>query len=114
MKAAAWPLPEQEPVMRRLCLVLIALLLLASSGVPAAWAAGPAGSARAHGAADRTILDFKALFGQLSEVFFKVFATVDTGPVIDPWGRTTVDEGPRIDPLGGVTTDEGPVIDPWG
>lgn len=87
MKAAAWHLPEQEPVMRRLSLVLIALLLLASSGVPAAWAAGPAGSAQSHhDAADRTILVFKTLLGQLSEAFSKVFATADEGPHIDPWG----------------------------
>ena len=94
--------------MRRLPFVLIALLLLASSGVPAAWAAGPAGSARA----ERPSLDFKALLGQLSEVLSKMFAT--EGPSIDPLGRSTVDEGPHIDPLGGTTSDNGPVIDPLG
>jgi hypothetical protein len=94
--------------MRRLSLVFIAFLLLASSGVPSAWAAGPAGSVRA----ERQSLDFKALLGQLSEVFSKMFAT--EGPNIDPLGRTTVDEGPRIDPWGGATSDNGPVIDPLG
>jgi hypothetical protein len=98
--------------MRRLHFVLIALLLLASSGVPATWAAGPAGSGRALGEAGRTSLGFQALLGQLSEVFSKMFAA--EGPAVDPWGRTTVDEGPAIDPLGGVTSDNGPVIDPLG
>ena len=100
--------------MRRLCLVLIALLLLASSGAPAAWAAGPAGSVRALEPADRTVLDFKALLGQLSEVFSKMFAIADEGPAIDPLGRATRDTGPVIDPLGGATSDEGPHIDPLG
>jgi len=94
--------------MRRLPFVLIALLLLASSGVPAAWAAGPAGSARA----ERPSLDVKALLGQLSEVFSKMFAA--EGPYIDPLGGAASDEGPRIDPLGGTTSDNGPVIDPLG
>ena len=96
--------------MRRVCLVLIALLLLASSAVPAAWAAGPAGSVRA----ERMSLDFKALLGQLSEVFSTMFATTDNGPDVDPLGRTTVDEGPHIDPLGGTAPNNGPWIDPLG
>jgi hypothetical protein len=100
--------------MRRLCFVLIAFLLLASSGMPAAWAAGSAGSPRAHDATVRTSLSFKALLGQLSEVFSKMFANADEGPKIDPLGRATVDEGPHIDPWGGTTSDEGPVIDPLG
>jgi hypothetical protein len=96
--------------MRRLSLVTIALLLLLASST--AWAAGPAGSARDRDAAERTSLVFKALLGQLSEVFSKMFAA--EGPSIDPLGRTTVDNGPHIDPLGGATSDEGPKVDPWG
>jgi hypothetical protein len=91
--------------MRRMPLVFLAALLLASS---AAWAAGPAGSARA----ERPSLDFKALLGQLSEVFSKLFAA--EGPRIDPWGPPTAAEGPHIDPLGGTTSDTGPKIDPLG
>jgi hypothetical protein len=32
------------------------------------------------------------------QIFFN--ETVDTGPYIDPWGRTMADEGPVIDPWG--------------
>jgi hypothetical protein len=76
--------------------------------MPAAWAAGPAGSARA----ERTNLDFKALLGQLSEVLSKMFAA--EGPSIDPLGGATPDTGPHIDPWGGATSDEGPDVNPWG
>jgi len=95
--------------MRRLSHVFIAALLLASS---AAWAAGPASSARDRAAAERTSPGFQALLGQLSEVFSKLFGA--EGPSVDPWGRTTADEGPKIDPLGSATSDNGPWIDPWG
>jgi hypothetical protein len=85
--------------MRRLCPVLTALLLLAAGAAPAAWAAGPAGSARTREvSAERSPFDFKALLDRISEIFGKAFA--DEGPNIDPWGRTTVDTGPHIDPWG--------------
>jgi hypothetical protein len=102
--------------MRRLCLVLAALLL-AAGAAPAAWAAGPAGPARGRTTPEeRTTLDVKALLGWISEVFVNAFekAGTDEGPAIDPWGRTTVDEGPHIDPLGRTTADTGPVVDPSG
>jgi hypothetical protein len=82
--------------MRRSCLVFAAFLFLAVSAAPAARAA----SAPSNPSEGRTTLDVKALFGWMSEIFAKAFASADTGPVIDPWGR--------------ATTDEGPVIDPWG
>jgi hypothetical protein len=90
-------LPEQEPVMRRSCLVFAAFLFLTVNAAPAARAASAQPLSTSEG---RTTLDVKALFGWISEVFAKAFATADTGPVIDPWGRATADEGPHIDPLG--------------
>jgi hypothetical protein len=85
--------------MRRLCLVLVALLLLA----PAAWAAGPAGPAQGRNTSkERTTLDVKTFLGWISELF------------VNALEKTSTDEGPNIDPLGRTTVDEGPHIDPWG
>jgi hypothetical protein len=82
--------------MRRSCLVFAAFLFLAVSAAPAARAA----SAPTRNTSEGRTLDIKALFGWISEVFAKAFATADEGPVIDPWGRATGDTGPNIDPWG--------------
>jgi hypothetical protein len=97
MEVALRDLPEQEPVMRRSCLVFAAFLFLAVSAAPTAKAASAPTRNPSEG---RTTLDVKALFGWMSEVFVKAFASADEGPHIDPWGRATADEGPHIDPLG--------------